>query len=469
MKKKSSEKGQSKKGLPGKGLPGKGLSEYRIIVAIVLIFFILKFMLPFLLSDDANMYWYLGKLVSEGQVPYRDFRIGHPPLMFFISAFFFKIFGASLMVGRLVPALSGVGILLLTYLLGEKAKKGLGNLAAAFLFLSPHFQMLTNSMIGASLNLVFLLASLYMLVEKRDALAGVFFVLAGLARYSAFPMFLVILGYVAWKKRWKFAYGVGAMLPIAVWVLLIPNFFEHTVVNMFARNVLQSPKMTGLAYFFFTQKWVVLMGVGGAYLAFYSKKKSELLQVLAVVCASTVLILLLPEIRYWYLYYSLPFFCILGAYAIKHLLKEVPNKWGKWVFLGIVGLVLFWSFALVLDYRDSAIVEEILAPKITPGMGVYDLSGTRGAYMAMKHGTRIPPGLVDNNGIALASGVANAGDIVQILENSMPAYLIDYREDERTTYWATTEIRGFVENNYMPFAEGAEENTGNVLVIWERR
>jgi len=87
----------------------------------------------------------------------------------------------------------------------------------------------------------------------------------------------------------------------------------------------------------------------------------------------------------------------------------------------------------------------------------------------MKYRTRSPPELVDNNAIGLASGVVDAGDVVRVLENSMPTYLIDYREDERTTYWMNTEIRGFVEKNYKPFAEATEEATGNSLVIWERR
>ena len=443
-------------------------SKYKIIVAVILVFFMLKFMLPFLLEDDANLYWYMGKLVSEGKVPYRDFRTGHPPLMHFFSGFLFKIFGASLMVGRLVPALSGVGILFLTYLTGEKVEKGLGNVAAIFLFLSPHFQTLTNSMLGASLNLLFLLASFYFLTGKRDVLAGVCFVVAGLARYSAFPFFLVILGYVIWKKKWRFFYGVGAMAPIILGILLIPNFFQHTVLNMFARNVLLSQKMVGFYLFLIVQKWVIGMGILGGFLVFREKVKGELLQLAVLVSVSIALVLFLNEIRYWYIYYSLPFFCILGAYFVSYVRGRVPRGAG-WAIVGAIYLILFWSFIPVLDYHDSPIVEEVLGPALTPGMVVYDPSGTRGAYLAMKYGTRIPLELVDNNAIGLASGTVDTGDVVKSLEIAMPLYLIDFRGDERTTYWMQTEIRGFVEGGYKPVFEGVEKNTGNRIVIWERK
>jgi len=448
------------------------LRRYWVLGLVIAIFLLLKFRLPFLLDDDANLYWYIGKLVSGGLIPYRDFRIGHPPLMFLFSGFLFRIFGASLLVGRMVPALGGIGIIILTYLIGEKMKKGLGNMAVVLLFFSAHFQLLTNSMLGASLNLFFLLASFYLLLDERDFWVGICFVIAALARYSSFPFFLVILGYVIWKKRWKFFYGVGAMVPVLIGIFMIPNFFEYTILNMAGRNVLQSPKMTGFLTFLIVQKWMVLLGVVGGFLVFFKKGKKkvddELLRIGVVVCASIVLVLLLSETRHWYLFYSIPFFCILGAYFLRYLRNRFSGV-KEWAILLVLGLILFASFGSVLEYRDSTVAEEFLAPRVKPGMGVYDLSGTRAAYIAMRYRTTIPPELVDNNAIALASGIVNPGEVVGVLEEVMPAYLIDYRQDERTTYWMGTEIGGFVENNYVPVLEATEENTGNSLVIWERR
>lgn len=444
------------------------LSRHKAIVAIVLIFLVLKLMLPFLMEDDANVYWYMGKLVSEGVVPYRDFRVVHPPLMLFLSALFFRIFGAGLMVGRMVPALSGVGILIFTYLLGNKAKEGMGTLAAVFLFFSPHFQTLTNSMLGASLNLVFLLASFYFLTEKRDAVAGVCFVLAGLARFSSFPFFILMLLYVAWKKRWRFFYGVGALAPVLVALAMAPNFLEYSVFSVFTRNVLQSLKMAGFYIFLIVNRGVIAMGAIGAYLVTLAKKKSEMLQFAVVACASILLSLFLSEIRYWYIYYSLPFFCILGAYFVRHVQGLVPKKARLGLVL-LVGLILFWGFAPVLDYSDSKMVEDVLAPAVRPGMVIYDLSGTKAAYMGLKYGTRLPVELVDNNAIALASGDVEPAYVVHVLGQEKPSYIIDYRQDERTTYWMTTEIKDFIGDNYKPALQATEDETGNMLAIWERK
>ena len=51
---------------------------------------------------DENVYFYMAKAVSEGQMPYRDFFYAHPPLHIFALATLIKIFGVnfpSLMLG----------------------------------------------------------------------------------------------------------------------------------------------------------------------------------------------------------------------------------------------------------------------------------------------------------------------------------------------------------------------------------
>jgi len=371
------------------------------------------------------------------------------------------------MVGRLVPALSGAGILVFTYLLGEKAGKGMGIIAALFLFLSGHFQVLTSSMLGSSLNLLFLMASLYFLISEREAYAGVFFVLAGLARYSSYQMFVIILAYVVWKKRWKFFYGVGAMVPVLLGVFLMPNFVDYTILQMFTRNVLTTQKYAGFVSFLIIQKWLLLIAAMGGIAVLLKEERNEVIDLSGVAFASIFAIFLMPEIRYWYVFYAFPFLCILGAHFLRYIKEIKGEKVWKAVFAVFVFLMLGKFFAAV-TYSDSPVAEEILGPVVYPGMFVYDLSSTRGSYMAMKYRTRIPPELVENNGIGLASGSSDPAEIVRILESDPPVYIIDYRQDERTTYWMSTEIKEFVDNNYEPHSEAIEENTGISLVVWER-
>jgi hypothetical protein len=51
-------------------------------------------------SQDEGTYLYAAKLIAQGEVPYRDFFIGHPPLLMYTMAIPFKLFGVEVMAAR---------------------------------------------------------------------------------------------------------------------------------------------------------------------------------------------------------------------------------------------------------------------------------------------------------------------------------------------------------------------------------
>ncbi|MFB3851432.1 MAG: glycosyltransferase family 39 protein [Acidobacteriota bacterium] len=58
--------------------------------------------------------------ISEGQVPYRDFFIPYTPLSFYFLAFFYKIFGVSVITGRLTAIFLSAIFIFSIYLLSKK-------------------------------------------------------------------------------------------------------------------------------------------------------------------------------------------------------------------------------------------------------------------------------------------------------------------------------------------------------------
>ncbi|MCX7830218.1 MAG: glycosyltransferase family 39 protein [Acidobacteria bacterium] len=119
--------------------------------------------------------------ISEGQVPYRDFFIPYTPFSFYFLAFFYKIFGVSILTGRIAGALLCALFILSVLLLSAKAVKNP-------IFASVPIIMLTNA--GMSmwnfpshhwLGNVFTILSIYFLVvfsesqEKRKLfISGIF-------------------------------------------------------------------------------------------------------------------------------------------------------------------------------------------------------------------------------------------------------------------------------------------------------
>ena len=47
-------------------------------------------------TSDENVYFYMGKVISDGGVPYKDFFYAHPPLHIYILAFLIKLFGVNI-------------------------------------------------------------------------------------------------------------------------------------------------------------------------------------------------------------------------------------------------------------------------------------------------------------------------------------------------------------------------------------
>ena len=62
------------------------ISYYIFIAVIVLFLIVVSKGLTNPQPGDENVYYYMGKLISEGKVPYRDFFLAHPPLHIYIIA-----------------------------------------------------------------------------------------------------------------------------------------------------------------------------------------------------------------------------------------------------------------------------------------------------------------------------------------------------------------------------------------------
>lgn len=71
------------------------------------------------INPDEGAHLLDARLLLEGQIPVADFG-ARQPLYVFLLAVFFKIFGVSLVAGRLVPLLSSLGIVSLLYLFGKR-------------------------------------------------------------------------------------------------------------------------------------------------------------------------------------------------------------------------------------------------------------------------------------------------------------------------------------------------------------
>src|SRR3989338_9829433 len=74
---------------------------------------------------DENVYFYMGKMIAEGKLPYRDFFYAHPPLHAYMIAAVYKVFGFNIIALKLVPLVSA---LIASFFIFKTAKEKFGDL-----------------------------------------------------------------------------------------------------------------------------------------------------------------------------------------------------------------------------------------------------------------------------------------------------------------------------------------------------
>ena len=118
---------------------------------------------------DENVYFYMGKLITEGKVPYRDFFYAHPPLHVYLIALVYKIFGFNIVALKLIPLVSA---LISSFFIFKIAKEKFGNLEATIssLLFMFSYSVMFNSVFSLGIMTATMLMKLgfYFLFNKNN-------------------------------------------------------------------------------------------------------------------------------------------------------------------------------------------------------------------------------------------------------------------------------------------------------------
>jgi len=412
--------------------------------------------------SDENLYYYMAKEVSEGSVPYRDFFFAHPPGLILPQAFLFWIFGPGILLGRLIPILSGAAILVLAYLIGNELEKGSGIFASAVILSSYSFWLMSGRGIGVALSLALILGSVYLSLRKKEDWAGLLLGLSLFVRLSNFPLFLVLVGYHVWKKRWRFFRGL-AILGVFGFLTIIPNFTK----DVFLYHVLKSAVADrGGAIAFASREWILLLLVAlGAFVKWTEKR------LLILGCAASgVLVLLLSQVRIFYLGFVIPFVAIVAGIGIVRGMEKF-EKLKYVVVLIFLAVLALNGYAYRFEYSGvdpalDGIFAEIDGP-------VFDTSSTFAAYYSVEYGSRISGKVIDMYPVRVMSGMVEWDDVVGRLDEDTPRFIFDKRgefvgENEREA-WLKTPLKDFVYDNYVPSRFVSAADSQEIIIMWKEK
>lgn len=198
-----------------------------LIVYVPIAYYGIQVMRP---ASDENVYFYQAKLLLEGNIPYKDFFLSHPPVFIYVTALALKIFGVNYLALKLIPLASAFIVLYVTYLLGEKFKQGIGVYACILtLAFSEHFHHVSHINLGLMLTTALTLTAYYLHATNKRLHSGFVIALALYTRLNSLPIlaYLAIRSYI--EKDKKFFKGIILTAPLLI-IFITPNFIEDVIL-----------------------------------------------------------------------------------------------------------------------------------------------------------------------------------------------------------------------------------------------
>ncbi|MBI3035219.1 glycosyltransferase family 39 protein [Candidatus Woesearchaeota archaeon] len=415
----------------------------------------------------------MGKLISEGKTPYKDFFYAHPPLHIYLIALFYWIFGFNIMILKSIPLIS---TLVSSFFIFKITKEKFGNaeaLMASLLFLFS-YSVMFNSVFsfGIEVAAMFLVIGLHFLYNKGNyALSGLFFGLAGATRLlSLIPIFIIfVFALLSGKKsflRLSSAFLIIFLLANGIFALFFGSgYFEpvykyHLIKGFGGReNFREYIDIVKLNWILFSS----------AILAFFVKDKKPINMLVIVSLAYLAFLMALKKIFGFYFLIIFPFLAIIGGSGIIGIFKmpNIPKK-----FLALISITMAVAFGWNLA-SDVLFLEKIGFTGFERGMDLTALvmfnsdkstmlfgDESIAPLLALLTNRRIALDFVDTNAQVFASGIRDLSVVLADLKGKDMLFIA--RSAQGIYYFG--EVRGFLDRNCNFLGQFHDKIEGNYIV-----
>ncbi|MBI4452358.1 glycosyltransferase family 39 protein [Candidatus Woesearchaeota archaeon] len=299
---------------------------------------------------DENDYFYMGKLIAEGKMPYKDFFYAHPPLHIYIIALVYRIFGFNITALKLIPLISA---LISSFFIFKLTKEKFGNLEsviASLLFMSS-YSIMFNSVfsLGIMTATMFLVIGFYFLfAENNYYTSGLFLGLASITRLLALVPIFTALAIIFFYDRKNLAKLLLPFLGIFLALNLIFIFlYGGSYIDPIYKFHLLKKTGSGenLREYFDAVKynWVIFLSAAAFV---FAKGKKPLAPFLVTSAIYLIFLLTLKKFFGFYFVIAFPFLAVIGGYTLANILTQtkINNKF-KMAIGGVFMLLFLWNLA----------------------------------------------------------------------------------------------------------------------------
>ncbi len=382
-------------------------------------------------NSDENIYFYMGKLIAEGKVPYKDFFFAHPPLKIYANALLIKLFGANLLILKLIPLISTIISSIFIFKLMKREFGGLEGIAASSLFLFSYTIMSESTYAtGINLTLMFAIIGIYLLYSKKYFLSGILFGFSAVTGlYSMIFVAVILIFLFLSSKNSMIRYLAGFSL-----IFLAVNLFFYIIsggyylVSAYKYHLLK-PKLEGNTLEIFwnvISKSPVLFSLAALFALNYSKK----LQLISAMAIAYILFLLFANrIFNFYFVLLIPLLSVLAAYSLIRMAESTKMKniilTAIFFMLGISAL-LTTIHLYTFDFADFKTAKEISSFVIENSAETSTIFGddTSTPLIALYSGRKISYDMVDTNFMVFRSNLVALDSVIERMENNPPKYVI---------------------------------------------
>jgi len=297
---------------------------------------------------DENIYYYAGKLISEGKAPYRDFFHAHPPLQIYILSVLYKAFGFNIIAFKILPLVSTLVSAFFIFRICQIRFDKLTAILSAALFLFS-YTIMFNSVLGFGVEIatMFLTIGIFLYFSDKKAYAGIFFGLAASTRLLALiPIFAVFLYSFFSEKKGFYRLIVSffsIFLIINLLFILIAG--KAYIFDVYKYHLMKTPSNEEkFSEYWNTLKLNWIVSVSFLAFAFAKDRKKAILFFLAPVFY-LIFLLSLRKIFAYYFFVIMPFAAIVGAYSLAGIIKRIRADFVRKIIVAIIIGIFAWDLS----------------------------------------------------------------------------------------------------------------------------
>ena len=446
------------------------LENYLSFTPIILFIFIAAFILIVLKAlampqpGDENVYYYMGKLVSEGKVPYRDFFFAHPPLHIYLLALVYKIFGFKIIIMKLLPLIATLISAVFVFIIAKDKFGHYEAITSSLLFLFA-YSVIFNSVFsfGIEIAAMFFIIGAYFLLDKNNRLlSGIFFGLAAVTRLLTLvpiaAIFIIVLFQDNFSKKRFFQTKILKLLSGFFLIFFLVNgifvllFGADYLISVYKFHLLKSS--AGAENFKEYAETIKLNWIlfSSFFLFFFIKEKKRIMVFFSVSVIYLMFLIALKRIFGFYFIVIFPFLAIIGGYGVVNIIRNLSSRKKIAATAAILLLFIFaWNltsdilFAEKIGFigfeRGNDLVDYInsVSGKNTLIFG----DDSTVPLLALMTNKKIAMDFVDTNNEVFISGVRNLGKILADLKGKDILFII--RSRQGISYFQ--EVKNFLNDN----------------------